>query len=213
MASRLQYIEQIRRMIYNGQPSDDASITIGLVNQWLNQAIGVAAKTNYTDSIKLDGIAYINNSFYSTYKNLEVVEDEQFLWKITLPDIPFGLGANEGVSTLKFKDGDTRQISLPVVWLTQAQRSFSSSMRPIPNKLLAYSEGEFLYVISTILLNQYTAQATMVSGGLSTDLGSTLNIPADYLPVITNYLKQELMFERSVPADVTNDGKDNIKEI
>ena len=38
------FIERILRQIYNGQPSDDSSITYSLVNQWLNDAIGLAAK-------------------------------------------------------------------------------------------------------------------------------------------------------------------------
>lgn len=209
---RRAFIEMVRRDIYGGQPSDDASITVGLVNVWLEQAIGVAAKSNYTDSIKLDGIAYINGSFYTTYKDLTVSNDEQFLYKITLPHLPFGLGADEGISTLKFKDSTSRQISQSVIWLTQNQRAYYQNMRPIANKLLAYSEGGFVYVISTIILIPYTAHVTMVSGGDSTDLNSTLNVPSDYYPVMIEYLKQQLMFERNVPVDNVNDGRDAIKD-
>jgi len=43
-------------------------------------------------------------------------------------------------------------------------------MRPIPNKVLYVYEGKFAYVFSTLLLNQYTASVTMISGGDSTDL-------------------------------------------
>lgn len=209
--TRRAYIEQVRRLIYGGQPDDDAEITVGLVNTWLQQAIGVAAKTNYTDNYKLDGISYVNGSFYTTFKNLSVSYDSQFLWKITLPHIPFGIGNGEGVSTLVFKDNDSNQLSYPIVWLTQNQRTFQRGMRTIPNKLLAYSEGEFIYIMSTLLLSDYTAQMTMVSGGDSTNLDSTLNVPADYIPVMTDYLRTNLMFERMVPKDVTPDGNDAIK--
>jgi len=209
--TRIQYIEQIRRLIYGGQPDDDAEITIGLVNVWLSQAVAVAAKANYTDSIKLDRVAYVNNSFYTTFKTLQVTEDEQFLWKVNLPHLPFGIGTSEGVSTLVFRDNESRQLSYPVIWLSQNQRSYARGMRTIPNKLIAYSEGEFVYVESTLILSDYTAQVTMVSGGSSTDLQSTLNVPADYIPVMTEYLRTQLMFERSVPKDVTHDGLDAIK--
>ncbi len=208
---RVQYIEQIRRLIYGGQPDDDAEISIGLVNIYLDQAIGIAAKQNYTDSIKLDGIAYINNSFYSTFKGLAIIEDEQFLWKVTLPQIPLGIGTSEGLETLVLRDNESRQLTYPVIWMSQNQRSFSRGMRTIPNKLMAYSEGEFVFIESTLILQDYTAQVTMVSGGNSSDLQSTLNVPADYLPVVTAYLKQELMFERMAPRDVTPDGTDAIK--
>lgn len=209
--TRYSYIEQVRRDIYGGQPNDDAEITINLVNQWLDQAIGIAAKTNYTDSLKLDGIAYMNGSFYTTYKGLSVTSDEQFIWRITLPHIPFGIGNNEGVSTLKFKDASSSQISQPVIWLNQNQWAYFQNMRQIPNSLYANLQGEYIYIISTILLFQYTAQVVMVSGGDSTNLYSTLNVPADYLPIMTDYLKQQLMFERSAPKDVTADGMDAIK--
>lgn len=208
---RRTFIEQIRRQIYGGQPSDDAEITVGLVNIWLDQAIGIAAKTNYTDSLKLDGIAYVNNSFYTKFKGLTVAQDEQFLWKITLPQIPLGIGYSQGLETLVFKDANSKELSYPVVWLSENQLSYQRGMRGIPNKLLAYSEGQFVYVMSTLLLSQYTAQVTMISGGDSTDLDSTINVPPDYLPTMVEYIKQQLLFERMQPVDATNDGLDAVK--
>lgn len=206
--NRRSFIERVRRQIYNGQPPDDATITIGLVNNYLNDAIGVAAKTNYIDALKLDGIAYVNGSFYTTYKNLTVTSDEQFLYRVTLPHIPFGIGQNEGVSTLVFKDNTSRQISQSVIWLTQAQKAFIGSMRPVPNKISGYQEGQYLYVKSTLMLTPYTAQVCMVSGGDAMDLGSELNVPSDYFPVMMEYLQKQLLLEKAQPVDATNDGLD-----
>lgn len=209
--TRKAYIEQIRRLIYGGQPNDDATIGVNLVNVWLDQSIAFAAQKNYTGNIAIDGISYVNNSFYTVFKGITPTSDEQFLWKVTLPQIPVGIGENMGVSTIQFKDATTGQISQPVVWLTENQRTFYQGMRPIPNKLLGYQQGQYVYVISTLLLNQYTASVTMVSGGDSTDLNSTLNVPPDYFPVMTDYLTKQLMFERQVPVDLTNDGTDVIQ--
>ena len=211
--TRYNYIEQIRRQIYGGFPTDDAEITINLVNQYLDQGIGIAAQTNYVNSIKLDGISYINGSFYTTYKGLTVQSDEQFLYKIELPHIPFGIGQNEGVSTLQFKDSSSRQLSQSVIWLTENQKAFVNSMRPIPNKIYGYSEGESIFVISTLILTPYTAQVCMVSGGNSADLDSTINVPADYIPVISEFLKKELQFERLQPKDLNPDGQDFVKAV
>lgn len=158
----------------------------------------------------LDGIAYVNNSFYTNFKNLAVTEDEQFVYKVELPQIPFGIGYNEGISTLQFKDNESRQLSQNVVWLTQNQKTFSQNMRPIPNKILAYSQGKFVYILSTLLLSSYTANVTMVSGGDSTDLDSELNVPSDYIPVMTDYIIKQLLLERNNPVDATNDGLDAI---
>ncbi len=206
--TRKSYIEQVRRIIYNGQPSQDATITVGLVNVWLNQAIGIAAKANYKDNIAMDGMTYINNSFYTTFKNLTVSADDQFVYKVTLPHLPFGIGQTEGVSMLTFKDSESAQISQSVVWLTANQKTFFQNMRPIPNKIFAISESQYVYVYTTLLLNIYTANVTMVSGGLSSDLSSELNVPADYFETMTQYLIKNLLTELNQPKDVTNDGED-----
>jgi len=208
--TRKQYIEQIRRLIYGGQPSDDAEISVGLVNQWLNQAIGVAAKQNYKDNYSLDGIGYVSNSFYSKFTGIAITGGSNFLWSISLPQIPLGIGAQDGLSTLQLVDSDGR-ITQPFVLLTENQKTYFDSMRPIPNKVLGYYEGKTLYAKSTLVLSQYTANVTMVSGGLSTDLTSTLIIPDDYIPVMTEYLKQQLLFERMQPVDVQQDGMDAVK--
>jgi len=208
MITRRAYIELIRRQIYGGQPSDDASITSGLVNKYLDFGIAVAAKQNYKDNIAIDGISFVNNSFYTTFKSIAVTQDETFLWKIALPQLPLGIGTSEGIETLVFKDTATGQISYPVVWLSQNQRSYSKGMREIPNKVLAYSEGAYVYAISTIILSEYTATVTMISGGVSSDLGSTINVPDDYLPVVAGYIQQQLLLEQSRPVDSTNDGID-----
>lgn len=205
---RRTFIERALRQIYGDQPSDDANISVNLVNTWLDAAIAIAAKANHTDNLKLDGIAYVNGSFYTTYKGLPITQDENFLWKVTLPHLPFGLGTNEGINTAQIKENSVN-ISKPLTFMNQAQKSWHEGMRDIPNKILAYSEGGFIFIISTIILSQYTASVTMISGGDSTDLDSTLNVPSDYHPIMIDYINQQLMKQRSVPQDVVNDGVDN----
>lgn len=208
---RLAFIERVRRQLYGGQPSSDATITIGLVNNYLSDAIAVAAKQNYKENIAVDGISFVNNSFYTTFKGIAVTKDEQFVWKIILPQIPIGIGSTEGISTVVFKDPDTAQISYPVVLISENQRSFSKGMRTIPNKLIGYPQGGFVFVESTIQLSNYTATVTMVSGGDSTNLDSELNVPPDYFPVMMQYLQQQLLLEKAQPVDSTIDGLDAIK--
>ena len=203
------FIERILRQIYNGQPSDDSSITYNLVNQWLNDAIGLAAKKNYTDGIQMDGIAYVNNSFYTTFKDLtvELGNIDNVTYSIDLPQIPVALGKNEGIATLQFvKDKLASQTAIP---LSINQVAYIDNLRPIQNKILYWTEGKNIYAKSLIPLTAYTANVRMVSGGISTDLNSTLNIPDDYVPMIVEYIKGQLAFERSRPIDVSNDGVDN----
>lgn len=206
--TRRAYIERIRRLIYGNQPAAEANITVGLVNNYLQDAIALAAKANYLDNEKISGITFVNNSFYTIFKDIEVTEDEQFLWKIQLPELPVGIGYTEGISKLQFKDSTSNQISQTVVFLSQNQTTYFQNMQPIPNKLLAYSQGEFVYVVSTLMLSEYTVNVTMVSGGVNSDLDSTLNVPPDYFHIMQQYLLQQLMTQKNQLQDVTNDGSD-----
>ena len=206
--TRYALIERILRQIYNGQPSDDSSITYNLVNQWLNDAIGLAVKKNYTDSIQMDGIAYVNNSFYTTYTNLDIAAEtvDNVTYSVLLPQIPIALGKNEGVATLQFVgDKKTSQTGIP---LSINQVAYIDNMRPIQNKILYWVEGKNIFVKSSIPLTSYKATLRMVSGGDSKDLESTLFIPDDYIPVIIEYIKGQLAFEKSRPIDTNNDGVD-----
>lgn len=206
--TRQQLIEQILRQVYGGQPSDDSAITYNLVNQYINQGIGLAVKQNYKDSIQLDGVGYVNNSFYTTFKGLAITKDENFLWKIVLPEVPMGIGVNEGMSNLRLKN-TTNDISLDCLPLSINQKGYVQTMKNIPNKVLYYVEGSNALILSSLTLSQYTASVTLISGGDSTNLSSTLNVPADYIPVITNYAMQALTLERKQPQDQTNDGVSN----
>lgn len=207
MASRYVFLEKIIRQVYGEQPSDDSSITFNLANVWLSEAIAAAAKKNYTDSLSLDGIAYVNNSFYATYKDLAIVSDRQLVYKITLPEIPIGIGRNEGVSSLQIKYGNG--YSYDCIPLSVAQVGYVDGMMPIPNRLLYWIEGNFIYVKTTVQLYQHTALVRMISGGDSSDLDSVLNVPSDYLAFITDYVMKNLMIGKQVPKDLVNDGVDN----
>jgi len=206
--TRQQLIEQILRQVYGGQPSDDSAITYNLVNQYINQGIGLAVKQNYKDSIQLDGVGYVNNSFYTTFKGLSISKDENFLWKIVLPEVPMGIGHNEGMANLRLKNS-TNDVSLDCLPLSTNQKGYVQTMKNIPNKVLYYVEGSNALILSSLTLSQYTASVTLISGGDSTSLSSTLNVPADYIPMITNYAMQALMIERKQPQDQTNDGVSN----
>jgi hypothetical protein len=206
--TRNQLIEQIIRQVYGAQPNDDASITPNYVNQLINQGIGVAVKQNYKDSVQFDGIGYVNNGFYTTFKGLTIAQDENFLWKVVLPEVPMGIGQNEGVANLKIKDSNGL-VGIDCIPLSLNQKSYAPSMRQIPDRLLYYTEGNIAYILSTMILSQYTVSATLISGGDSTSLSSTLNVPADYIPTIVQYVTQLLMIERKQPQDQTNDGVSN----
>ena len=203
-------IERILRHVYGEQPLDDANITTNLVNAWIEDGIGLAVKQNWKDGVALDGVTYINNSFYTTFKGLPLVQYEPFTFQVTLPQIPFGIGKDEGIGSLTIVDS-TGQISYDALPLSQNQVTYQRAMPIIPNKLLYYSEGTFAYIMSNLLLSiGFTARVKMVSGGDSTNLNSILNVPEDYIPVIFDYCAKMLLAERLVPKDQVADGNDTI---
>jgi hypothetical protein len=207
--TRYQLIERIVRQVYGEQPSDDSNITVNLINQWVNDGIAQAAKRNYAEAIQVDGVAYVNNSFYTTFKGLAITAYEPFTYQVTLPQIPFGLGKDEGISSLTIIDSNSNN-SFDCVPLSQNQYTYYRGMPAIPNKVLYYSEGTFAYLISPSILSiNYTAKVKMVSGGDSTNLNSTLNVPDDYVNLIIEYVSKMLIMERQQVKDITNDGQDN----
>lgn len=210
--TRQQLIEQILRQVYGTQPTDDSTITPNLVNLYINQGIGVAVKQNYNEATQLEGVGYVNNSFYSTFKGIPITKDDGFLWKFKLPSVPYGIAKNEGLSSLVLKENKSN-ISLPVVFLSVNQVTYYQSMPQIPNKTLAYYQGDTVFISSVNLLNQYTATVTLISAGDSNDLSSNLNVPDDYIPVIIEYAVKILSASRAQIQDNVNDGTDAIRSV
>ncbi len=202
---RRTFIERCLIQIHGGEPTDDSEINYNLINAWLPDAIALAAKQNYKDNLQLEGVGFLNNSFYTKFKALPIVADEQFQWKVTLPEIPVGIGSSEGIATIVFKNS-TNAISYPGIPLSENQVGYVRGMREIPNKVMFYAEGIYCYVMTPINMSQYTATVTMVSGGDGSDLDSIINLPPDYFPIVVGYIQQQLLLEQKQPKDLANDG-------
>ncbi|MFS8083146.1 MAG: hypothetical protein ACMG51_06820 [Ginsengibacter sp.] len=204
--TRLTLIRRLIRDVFGSQPMNDTNLTDNFVNVFINEGIAIAIKQNWKESIQLDGIAYVNDSYISSYKGLTVTKDEDFIYKVTLPSIPTALGRNEGFQSLRFKAVDGK-VSNDCVILNSSQIPFMN-YREIPNRILAYYEGGNVFAQSTLPLNTYTAQVRMISAG-DTDLNGELNIPDDALSIVTGYVSTILIRERQVRKDDSNDGIDN----
>lgn len=204
------FIEQALIQIYGGIPTDDAEMTIDMINMvLLPQAIGMAAKACYTEAIQIEGIGHVNNSFYTTFSGIAIEADasENLCYKFFLPEIPVGIGKNEGIATVRFKDssGFVSQAAIP---LSIAQQSYADRMRPIPNKILYWYEGSIVRMKTPLMMTQYTATVKVISGGDASDLNGQLNVPPDYHPLMIEYLQKQLLLMKNQPQDVANDGVD-----
>lgn len=207
--TRYEFLERNQVQIYGGFPSSEAEITFDILNSWLPDATASAAKACYKDAIAIDGIGYVNNSFYTTFSGIAITTDDtdNLCYKLTLPEIPVGIGRNEGVSALRFKDSNGF-VSLAAIPLSIAQQAYADSMPIISNKILYWSEGNTLRMKTPLPLWSYTAVVKMISAGDASDLNSELNVPADYHPLMVDYLKQQMAFQKAQPKDLANDGID-----
>jgi len=207
--TRKAFCYRLQRLIYGGFANDDAEITINFINNILGDAIGFAAKQNYTENLKIDSIGYVNNSFYTTFRDLEITvsNDGIFFYEATLPQVPVGLGANRGIASGKIYQS-ANDPSYDMIPLTENQLSYFELLPPV-NGIPYWNEGNKLKFRTEILLYpNYKARVRMVSGGDSTDMNSELNVPPDYFPVMTEYILKQLGFERAQKQDLSNDGSD-----
>jgi hypothetical protein len=203
------FAQQIQRLIYNDIPSDDVTISLNLINRYVNMGIAIAVKTNYSENLKIDGIGYVNSSFYTTFKGIAITKStfEDFCYEFTLPEIPVALGRNEGVAQMTIKDGNN--FSLTGVPLTTEQVPFRKNMRRIPNRFYYWYERSTGIIDSVLDLTDYTVNVKLASGGGdSSDLSTTINIPNEWLSFVQDYVVKNFIFERQQAQSITNDGID-----
>lgn len=214
METRFSLIKRILRQIYSGQPTEDSNITAELVNRWMNDGLALAAKEFYKESIAIDGMGYVNNSFYCTYSGLTVTVDptDNQGYVLSLPQIPLGMSRTSGISKLQFV-APGGLVSKNAILLSESQWAYAERLPAVQNKILCCPEGSFVRVKTPIQLFNYTATVKMVSAGDSTNLESIVNVPDDYIPAVIAYVKDQLAWERQQPQDRSNDGEDSVNQV
>lgn len=208
--TRLFFIQRIVEQLYGGKPPDSRSISDNMVNSFLNDGIAVMAKESYKENLKIDNIAYVNNSFYTSYKNLAITSGDTFgEYESILPQIPIGIGRNEGIASAQIKIGNN--LSKPVIILTPSQWN-QFDLLPQPTGVPCLPEGNKLLFKSTLGLNIYTVTIRMISGGDSTDLTSIINVPDEWFDALNTYVLNKLLLEKSQPKVNENTGIDNTQK-
>ena len=201
-------IEQIRRMLYGGVPTDDANITEKEINLYINEAMAYIAKVNYTDAIKLDGIESIADSFYLTFKNLAATRDtDTGYYSIDLPQVPLGLARGYGIATVTFPT-NTGAAKSPIP-ISVRELDYMDNLKTPPSKIFYWPEGKKLWFKSYINLVGKNAIVRMVSTETA-NLDDELNVPQEYITDIINLVMNQLRPRKGAPQDSTNDGLDKI---
>jgi hypothetical protein len=201
-------IEQIRRMLYGGIPTDDANITEKEINLYINEAIAYMAKVNYTDAIKLDGIETVADSFYATFKNLAITKDNDTgYYSLDLPQVPLGLSRGYGISTVTFPTS-TGLAKSPIP-VSPRELDYMDNLKQPPSKIFYWVEGKKLWFKSYTNLVGRFAIVRMVSTETS-DLDAEINVPQEYITDIINLVMNQLRPRKATPQDSTNDALDKI---
>lgn len=199
-------IEQIRRLYYGGTPSDDANLTENEVNIYINQAIAYFAKVNYSDAINLDGIETVGDAFYSTFKNLPITKDNDTgYYSTTLPHPPLGLARGYGISTVTFPVS-TGLAKAPTP-ISPREVDYIEQVKLPPSKIFYWAEGNKLWFKSYTNLVGKFAIVRMITAENS-DKTAELNVPAEYISDIINWIMNQLRVRKGMPEDTTNDGLD-----
>lgn len=199
-------IEQIRRLYYGGTPSDDANLTENEVNVYINQAIAYFAKVNYSDAINLDGIETVGDAFYSTFKNLPITRDNDTgYYSTTLPHPPLGLARGYGISTVTFPVS-TGLAKAPTP-ISPREVDYIEQVKLPPSKIFYWAEGNKLWFKSYTNLVGKFAIVRMITAENS-DKTAELNVPAEYISDIINWIMNQLRVRKGMPEDTTNDGLD-----
>jgi len=205
--TRKTLIEQIRRLYYGGIPSDDSNLTENEVNIYINQAIAYFAKQNYTESINLDGVENVNDAFYSTFKGLTITKDNDTgYYSATLPHPPIGLSRGYGISTVTFPV--STGLSKAPIPISPRELDYVDKISTPPSKIFYWAEGNKLWFKSYTNLVGKSAIVRMVSAE-NTDKDSELNVPAEYISDMINWIMRQLSIRKQMPEDTTNDGLDS----
>lgn len=204
--TRNELIAQIRRMYYGGMPSEDANLRPLEVNQLINEAIAYIAKINYTDSIKLDGVETVSDAFYSTFKNLSILKDNDTgYYYTTLPHPPLGLSRGYGISTVTFPV-NTGLAKAPTA-VSPREVDYLEQIKLPPSKIFYWAEGDKLWFRSYTNLVGKFAIVRMVSHENS-DLTAELNVPGEYIPDIISWVMSQLTVRKQMSGDVIREGID-----
>lgn len=199
-----QLAELIQRQIAGGTPSDDFEPKLEEIALWIPHGVAAAARVNYTDGVNVDGIEFVGDAFYTTIKNLALTLDEDTGWyQTTLPTLPYGLSTGYDITAMRVQ-GD-RQVSDAAIRIPQRQVSFYDRMRLPPNKLFFWVEGKTVNVKSFAVLDGMAVRVTMATPGTG-GLDADMNCPDDYIPMVVDYVKKQLLTPQPQPPDLSNDG-------
>lgn len=206
--TRKEICELIQMRLAGGMPSDDFPITLNEINLWLDHGIAASAMKNYTDGVSIDGLEFIGDAYYVTFKNLTLTQDTDSLYfKTTLPAAPVGVPRGYDIASAYIMKA-TGGYGTPLVRVNPQQIDYYDSLPKPKNSIEFWAEGTTLYVktATTALLTGAKVAIRMVGSAGSRALTDEALVPSDAVPYVVEYVFKYFMQTDAMPKDTMNDG-------
>ena len=204
-----QISEQIRTMLYDGIPSDDAAFSLRFIAELVAQEVAVQARKNAFENSNAGETTYANDTFTSTFTNVTVTYNSTLKQNFSvLPQIPTALPNNQEIVSITPVGilGRRRQIVL----MKNKDKFMQDMLPPVRGFILAYIEDGKLYY-DNIQEYMFTAVNITMVGAISSTgdlLSANLNIPKSSESEIIGKIFQMLRASKGLPEDVVNDARD-----
>lgn len=204
-----QISEQIRTMLYDGIPSDDAAFSLRFIAELVAQEVAVQARKNAFENSNAGETTYANDTFTSTFTNVTVTYNSTLKQNFSvLPQIPTALPNNQEIVNITPVGilGRRRQIVL----MKNKDKFMQDMLPPVRGFILAYIEDGKLYYDNIQEYMFTSVNITMVGAISSTGdlLSANLNIPKSSESEIIGKIFQMLRASKGLPEDVVNDARD-----
>jgi len=204
-----QISEQIRTMLYDGIPSDDASFSLRYIAELVAQEVAVQARKNAFENSSAGETTYANDTFTSTFTNVTVTYNSTLKQNFSvLPQIPTALPNNQEIVSITPVGilGRRRQIVL----MKNKDKFMQDMLPPVRGFILAYIEDGKLYYDNIQEYMFTSVNITMVGAISSTGdlLSANLNVPKSSESEIIGKIFQMLRASKGLPEDVMNDARD-----
>jgi hypothetical protein len=204
-----QISEQIRTMLYNGVPSDDASFSLRYIAELVAQEVAVQARKNAFENSNAGETTYANDTFTSTFTNVAVTYNSTLRQNFSvLPQIPTALPNNQEIVSITPLGiiGRRRQIVL----MKNKDKFMQDMLPPVRGFILAYIEDGKLYYDNIQEYMFTSVNITMVGAISSTGdlLSANLNVPKNVESEIIGKIFQMLRASKGLPEDMVNDARD-----
>lgn len=204
-----QISEQIRTMLYDGIPSDDAAFSLRFIAELVAQEVAVQARKNAFENSNAGETTYANDTFTSTFTNVTVTYNSTLKQNFSvLPQIPAALPNNQEIVNITPVGilGRRRQIVL----MKNKDKFMQDMLPPVRGFILAYIEDGKLYYDNIQEYMFTSVNITMVGAISSTGdlLSANLNVPKSSESEIIGKIFQMLRASKGLPEDVVNDARD-----